>query len=495
MLEEAAGSEARPPELGRRAGHNTVFVVAGSVASRLVGLLAVGYFSRRFAAEGLGAYNLTVALAGVFAVLSDLGISVFLGREVAARPREERELVRHASLAAAASGFTAFALCNAVAMVSGYDADLRRWILIASTVTLLAPAFLPMALLQARLRGGRVAALMLSNQCLNVAATIFVVATGQGIETYVALIAVANVVYGGLTLHAARAWSHYFGGWRLDDLRGAARLLARAAPLGGLAVFALISVRLDTFILSVVSTERSVGFYSSAWKLAELLHFVPTAVAASVMPIVASQYTRNPQLVARGLRSAFRYLALLAIPIFLGGVVLAEPLMTLVYGAGFQPAAAPYRVLMATEVSYFFGGVAAAALIGLRQVRQLVNIQLLTLPANAIACVLLLPRFDYQGAAWIGLVTELVTTGYMTAKVAALLGMNRDLLPLGPAARAFLAAVPMLAAVVLVSRSLGGGVLTQILAGATTYGLALIAVRGLGADDLEVLKRLVRRAA
>ena len=489
----------RPPELEaqlrRRAASNTIFLLAGTVASRLVGLVAVGYLARRFDADGLGAYNLALALTAVFALVADFGITTYVGRETAARPGAARTLLRHGAIASVCSGLTAFTLCNGVAAAAGYDDELRRWILIASTVLLLGPGLVPMALLQARLQGGRVAVVMLGTQSLGVAATLFVVLTRQDIQTYIVLQALVNVGYAALIVTMSRAVGHYRGRWARRDVGAALRLLVRAAPLGSIALFALVGVRFDTFLLSVISGERSVGFYSSAWKLSEMLHFVPTAVAASVAPIVASQFRERPELIARGLRSAFRYLALLGAPILVGALLLAEPLMVLVYGGAFERAADAFRILMLGEILFFFGFVAANTLVGMRAVRQLVAVQLLTLPANGVACLLLLPRYDYMGAAWITFATELVSTGYMTVVVLRRLPGGATLLPLGPTGRALAACLPMAGAVVLASGPLEVALPLRILVGAAVYGVALVAVRGLGAQDVEVIKRLIGRPA
>jgi O-antigen/teichoic acid export membrane protein len=491
MLEEGTPDPAgQQAGLRQRAATNTATLMAGTVVSRLAALVAVGYLARRFEAEGLGAYNLTIAFTAVFALLADLGMSIYVTRETAARPDEARDILRRGALGSFGCGIAAFALCNAIAWVAGYDDELRRWILIASVATLLGPAVLPQALLQARLQGGQVAALMLAAQAMAIGAVAFVIATERGIETYIVLQALINLVYAGLVVAVARAPRYYRGRFTPEELRAGLRMVVRAAPLGAVAVIALVHTRLDTFILSVISGERSVGFYSSAWKLSELLHFVPGAVGASVAPIVARQIDLRRDTVVQGLRIAFRYLALLGIPLLVGALVLAEPLLELVYGPGFEPAADPYRVLMLGEVSYFFGGVAAATLVGMRGVRELIVIQAVTLPGNALACLIFLPRYDYQAAAWITLGAELVTTGYLVAVVSRRLEVGAGLLPFGAAAQAILASLPMAGAVLLLDEL---SVLARVAVGAVVYGVGLVTMRAVGRDELEIVRGVFSR--
>src|SRR6478672_5467373 len=90
--------------LGRRAAGNTIYLFIGSAASRLMGLVLVGYLARNFHVTGLGSYNLVVAYTGMFSLFADLGLSQYLTRELAARPHDAEVLVRRAAVASLVTG-------------------------------------------------------------------------------------------------------------------------------------------------------------------------------------------------------------------------------------------------------------------------------------------------------------------------------------------------------------------------------------------------------
>jgi O-antigen/teichoic acid export membrane protein len=488
---QAGPAAPAPPQqgLGQRAASNTIYIFVGSVASRLMGLVLVGYLARQFDVAGLGSYNLVVAYTGLFSLVADFGLIQYLTRELAARPDERETLLRQAAVGSLAAGATAFALCNGIALVVGFEAQLLRWILIASVPMFLGPAFVSIAVLNAGLRGRRVAALSLTNQTLGIGVVLFVVLTARDIETLIIVQAVQSLVYATLIAWSADVWPLYRRGWRSVSRTAAARMLWASVPLGGMAIIALVYYRLDTFMLSVISSEEAVGYYSGAWRLTEALHIVPAAVAATMLPLAAWQGAANTRRLADAIRIAFRFLALIAVPIVVGSLILATPVIEAVYGPSLAPASDAFRVLIVTEAIFFFGGVAATTLVGLRLVKRAFLSQVISVPLNAAACVLVLPRYSYNGAAWISLATELVVAVYLLYTLRGALAPGVSFIPWRPTAQALIASTPM-AALVLWLNTIGVPVVPTILAGAAVFGLALVAARGVRREDLRLLSTM-----
>ncbi len=489
-VEIATAGSAEPERgLGRRAASNTIYIFAGSVVSRLMGLVLVGYLARKFDVAGLGSYNLVVAYTGLFSLFADFGLIQYLTRELAARPDQREILLRQAAVGSLAAGAAALVLCNGIALLVGFDAHLLRWILIASAPMLLGPAFVSVAVLNAGLRGQRVAALSVANQTLGIGVVLFVVLTARDIQTLIIVQAAQSLVYAILIAWSADVWPLYRRGWRSVSKAAAIRMVWSAVPLGAMAIIAVVYYRLDTFMLSVINSDEAVGYYSGAWRLTEALHIVPAAMAATMLPLAAWRGAANTQRLADAIRIAFRFLALIAVPIVVGCLILATPIIEAVYGPSLAPASDAFRLLIVTEVIFFFGGVAATTLVGLRLVRTAFLGQVISVPLNAAACVVVLPRYSYNGAAWISLATELVVAVYLLYALHGALAPGVSLFPWRPAAQALIASAPM-AALVLWLSAIGVAVVPTILAGAAVFGLALVAARGVRREDLRLLSTL-----
>lgn len=491
MSVETLGAPPTEPQRGLayRAAGNTMYIFIGSVASRLMGLVLVGYLARNFHVTGLGSYNLVVSYAGLFSLFADLGLAQYLTRELAAHPDEADVLVRRAGVASLATGAIAFLLCNGLAVAVGYETRLLHWILIASLPLFLGPAFTTVAVLNAGLRGRRVATLSLINQALGAGVALIVVLTGSGIGALITVQAIQSLVYGAMIAWSANAWPIYRRGWRPIPFAGALRMAWAAVPLGGMVILGFVYYRLDTFLLSVIDSDKAVGYYSGAWRLTEALHIVPAAIAATMLPLAAMQVGVGMHHVVEAVRLAFRFLVLIGVPIVTGCMILATQIVEAVYGSALIPATLAFRILIAAEVVFFFGQVAAATLIGLRLVRRAFVAQLIIVPLNAVACALVLPRYGYNGAAWVSLATEVVGVGYLLWILRATLPDQVSIVPWRAAALAVIASAPM-AALVFWLREMEVAVVPAILAGAVVFGVALIAVKGVGREDLRLISAL-----
>jgi O-antigen/teichoic acid export membrane protein len=480
------------PSLGLRATSNTVYLLGGAVLARLATLVLAGYLGRSFAAPGLGAYNLVVAITGLFQLIADFGVTQYLTRELAARPTEEARIMRLGAVGALYFGASAFLACNAIALAAGYPSRILQWILIASAPSLLAFAYTGIALPRAKLQGRKVAILTLAGQLSASLLIVVVVVSGQSIGTLIVLQAVTGALSGLLILGATRAWRFWRPPWGWRDLRAGLSIARNAAPLGVVAVLALIYYRLDTYILSLVKSEADVGYYSSAWKMSEALHLLPTAVAATMLSVASRRGARAREQTAQALTTALRYLVLAGLPVIVGSVLLAPSIVRAVYGPSLLPAAPTLRVMLGAELASFFGVAAAAALTGLGRVRLLFKLQLVTIPLNGLACLLLLPRYGYQGAAWISLVTEIVSTGGLVYLASRELRAPHPLVPWGPVGRVTAACLPMAMVVVVLHEALHVPLAAVIAAAAFVFTTAAVAVGALRRQDVQLVARSLR---
>lgn len=490
--EAASGKPGMP--IRERAASNTIFVLLAQVFGRIATIVMLGYLARRFSASGLGAYNLVVAFTGVFGLVADLGLQAFLSREIAASPQDSRRLLRYGAIASLVSGLIAFVACNGIAQIAGYDGRLKEWILIASLANFAGPAVLPLAWLNARLEGRAVAWLTISKYVLGSAAVIFVVLARRDIKTLIVLQLLATVLYGALVVVRTRALRVYSSRWSWMEVRSGIRTTVRAAPLGVLAVGGIMIAYFDTFLLSLVGTKTAIGYYSAGYRLIGALDIIPAAVGTTVLPLVAARTAAGTEVTARAIAAAYRYTVLVGLPVVAGTFILAKPLIEAIYGSGLRPSAAVVRVLSPEEFSFFFGPVAATALIALRRTRALFITQAITLPLNAGACLLFVPHFSYLAAAWISTCTELLGTACMLMMLARYQGGVRAILPLGASRKAVVACIAMCCLTVLLER-IGVPLPVNIAGSAVVYALALAAIRELGREDLTLVASVLRRGA
>jgi O-antigen/teichoic acid export membrane protein len=163
--------------------------------------------------------------------------------------------------------------------------------------------------------------------------------------------------------------------------------------------------------------------------------------------------------------------ALLAAPAA-AGLVLVAPGVVSLLGQGYDPAAAPLRVLAPAVLALFMNAILLHALIAAGRARRVPVLTAARVATAATLALVLIPRFGAVGAAAGFLTAELVLLALATRACA---GAGFDV----PVARSLLAAlgvtVPMAAAVAVA----GAGMIASVLVGLVTYGLTLVLARRL----------------
>jgi O-antigen/teichoic acid export membrane protein/SAM-dependent methyltransferase len=190
--------------------------------------------------------------------------------------------------------------------------------------------------------------------------------------------------------------------------RRANRLLVTAGlPALGLNVGTSLTFRLDRYLLGLFGGVAAVGVYSVAATASESLRLVPSSWGQVVFHRIATG-ALTPLKVRV---DTFRVLAAMAVLAALAGVG-AEWFIELFFGAAYQGAVTPLRILLLAELTLVTFQIDARVLAGLGRTRACGAAGLIGLVTVAVLDLLLIPLFGLEGAAWATLVAYGAMTGW-----------------------------------------------------------------------------------
>jgi O-antigen/teichoic acid export membrane protein len=178
------------------------------------------------------------------------------------------------------------------------------------------------------------------------------------------------------------------------------RLLAESLRFGARAwlggVSLLLNARVDQILVGVIASEVALGFYAVAVNGAEILLFLPTAIATSLLPAVAREQQMTSS--ERTLRT-FRSASLLSLGSIVAAAGLGWLLIPLVFGAEFRDAVQPFMWLLPgalgyTALSIFSNSLLASRAPGLSSFGSVA-----ALAAGVALDLALIPSFGASGAA------------------------------------------------------------------------------------------------
>jgi O-antigen/teichoic acid export membrane protein len=264
---------------------------------------------------------------------------------------------------------------------------------LAFTIMLNGLSIVPLALLQRELRFKQHAASNAGAALGASAACIIAALAGAGVWALVARQVAFQLVLAGLAWHMVQPV--------LPMLRSD-RASGRRDPLAkwffATTVIGFIALNADYVIVGHLTNVRELGIYSLAFAFA----FAPMTqfawqVGTVLQPVAAR--TRGAELLAARAGTALRAAALLLLPAAVPAIVLAPVLLPALLGAQWEPAVAPFQLLVAAGIAQGLLAIVRQFLVGSGSVRFCVFADGACLVAGVVALAALVHAHGIIGAA------------------------------------------------------------------------------------------------
>ena len=466
---------------------NALALALARVIERLSNLVLIFFIARALGADDLGVYSAAIAYFALIGVAGAMGSTNLIVREIAKDRSLTNSYVVHFGVMAIVGSAAIMALSWVILPHLGYSDELRTGFVIVTAAvvpgalnTIQEAVFVAHQRVEFQTCGTFVASVV------TIGASLYLLAAGYGVVSLiVTFVAVQWIVTACYFLLINR----YITRLRWEFRRATARrLLDEMKAFAALSVLAAVFAQPEILILSVLSTEAQIGFYSAALKIVNIWQILPQTVMVNVFPVLSRLFHRADRRFEVVQEKSIKYLLAAALPVAAGISVAAEPIVELFFGSGFGPSVTALRILAWTIPLFSINSVLWRVLVARGKQATVVRVMAINVAARLAAGVLLIASFTSLGAAVATLVIALlhnVLLGVFIRRE----GLELHTLRLG--ARFALAALGMgVLTWVLVSEV--GLWLAVPLAG-LAYAALVWLLRALDPEDIALL-RSVRRA-
>jgi O-antigen/teichoic acid export membrane protein len=419
MTDVAVDNETPPRDLSKIILRGTLAIFTSGLLIRGLNFVYAIVIARMLGEVGLGKYATIAALVGMFGVFFELGLAQYVERSVAQDPSRARHLFWNLIALRMILSVIGIISISGLAVALGYESDMAFGVFLFTLTFALASVQMPLlAILSANERFGAVGMMEVIGQLTNVLVGITLLLMGMG---YYALISTGFVAMPMEILFAVWAIRRYNLGplpFQID-VKSWGSFIRASIPFGITALALNFNYQADTVILQQFHQVGEVGWYNSAYRLILAMVSVAGAFLAVMTPALAREHVANPESVQRWVRATVRGTALPAMPIAMGGCLLATPIVTLLYGEAFAPAGAALAILAWDVPLVLFLAMAGniASAVGLE--RPASRIFLFSALLNVVFNLIFIPLFGMIGAAAITIVTDLIIIAWFYRLLAA----------------------------------------------------------------------------
>jgi O-antigen/teichoic acid export membrane protein len=184
-------------------------------------------------------------------------------------------------------------------------------------------------------------------------------------------------------------------------------ILRSAIPFALLVGFSTLYNRIDVVLITRILGYSQTGLYSAAFKFFEILAFFPSVVSFALYPLFASLMAEGKISEIRDILEKYlRFMAAVALPIGVGGTLLAIPIIGILSPEYAQ--AAPVLAIIVWAPVVLFMYIVVNSLVISQLTKFAMVITGVNVVVNIVGNLLLLPHYGIKGAAIMTVASEVL---------------------------------------------------------------------------------------
>lgn len=395
--------EERPASTRRAMMRNTAVAWGGEVIAKAASLAFFAVMARQLGEGGLGDFIFALSLSSLLVLAAGLGTDPLLEREVARARSLARDYVRAVTGLKALTAVVLLLLAAVLVNLARYPADARyAFYLVSAGVVLEHLSKTRYAAFVAYERMKHMSLSIVLQRTVTAGVGVVLLLHGAGLLTAATVFlagAVVGLVVSELSFRRMVGRPQHGGGRRIPW-----RVLVRAGlPIGVSSLLFTLLLKLDTVLVSLLvggPDNAEVGYFGAAYRVVEATMFLSWYFAGAITPWIARAGAATGGDVARGYELALKAVTAVLLPAVVTFAVLADPIVRLLYGDGYQQAVVPLQLLSAMTLLYGINYLTSTFFVGRDRPGAFGRLLVVVVLQNVVFNVALIPAYGAAGAAF-----------------------------------------------------------------------------------------------
>jgi O-antigen/teichoic acid export membrane protein len=358
-----------------------------------------------------GQFQFVLSYVTIFGVVIDFGIQQYIIKKVSEDRSQAKKYFHNFLGVQIIIALIVYGSMVAIAFYNGYEPVVLKAIIVAGLGTAINGMTYPfLAVMTVFYDLKKVAFLNFLSSIINVAMIGITVLVHGGIV----LLTAQQVIFGvvGVVLYYSMVQKHIgkpklVQGLLSVDKKLVKSMLKAALPFALLVGFSTVYNRIDIVLITRILGYAQTGLYSAAYRFFDILAFFPAVVNHALYPLFATLMAEGKMAEIKDILEKYlRFMAALAIPIGVGGTLLAKSIIGILNPD--YAAAAPVLMILVWAPSILFMYIVVNALVVSQLTKFAMVVTGVNVVVNVIGNIILLPRIGIRGAAIMTIVSEFI---------------------------------------------------------------------------------------
>jgi O-antigen/teichoic acid export membrane protein len=181
-------------------------------------------------------------------------------------------------------------------------------------------------------------------------------------------------------------------------------LLKAGVPYFLWSMCAIIYYRIDAVMLSIMAPERVVGWYGAAYRVFDILMFLPSIYSTALFPVLSKSWGKNNRMLALTTQKSVDYILLAGIPVSVVIFAFSSQIVRILFGLkDYGPSVILLQIFAIGLLLVYIDFILVSAIIASEKTRQWTIAAFLAMLLNPVLNYLLIPYTEqHMGNGGIG---------------------------------------------------------------------------------------------
>lgn len=386
---------------------NTLWHFLAKMLGLIIGVITIAFITRYLGQTGFGQYATALAWLQFSGILVDFGLYMVLLSELGKTQddNQKKKITGNLLTLRILSAVIILILSIGVAWLTPYDNIIKL------AITVLSGAFffqlinqILTGVFQHNLAMHTGSLIEVIGKALGFVLILVAINKGWGLIAIVAAMTFANLINTGLMWTLANRLTKlkfYFDFiyWR--------QISKLAWPLAIGTIFNLFYFKADTLILSFFHSSAEVGIYAAPYRILEVLISLPPVFLGLTIPLISRQWQQNNKpAFTNSLQKSFDFFHLFMLPLLIGTLLLAKPIMILIAGQDFASSALVLQILIVATAFIFYTQLLSYTIVAMGKQKYTLKYIIIASVLALTAYFIFIPTYSYIAAAIITVLVE-----------------------------------------------------------------------------------------